>query len=123
MQSLRDGLGFLLADVSRLMRREFARRMDGRLSILTFAQARALVQSGEYDLVVLDELVTATFFELLSLDAVLAFLAMRPAAVELVMTGRGAPEELIAAADLVTEMRPVKHYYDAGVLARPGIEY
>ena len=43
MQSLRDGLGFLLADVSRLMRREFARRMDGRLSILTFAQARALV--------------------------------------------------------------------------------
>lgn len=86
-------------------------------------QARVLVQSGEYDLVVLDELLTATFFELLSLDAVLAFLAMRPAAVELVMTGRGAPEELIAAADLVTEMRPVKHYYDAGVLARPGIEY
>ena len=43
MQSQRDGLGFLLADVSRLMRREFAQRMDGRLSILTFAQARALV--------------------------------------------------------------------------------
>ena len=42
---------------------------------------------------------------------------------ELVITGRRAPEELIAAADLVTEMRPLKHYYDAGVPARPGIEF
>ncbi len=47
----------------------------------------------------------------------------KPAAVELVMTGRRAPEEAIAAADLVTEMRPLKHYFDAGVPARPGIEY
>jgi cob(I)alamin adenosyltransferase len=88
-----------------------------------FAAARELVESGEYDLVVLDELVTAVFFELVSLDSVLAMMATKPAGVELVLTGRRAPQELIAAADLVTEMRPLKHYYDAGVEARPGIEF
>ncbi len=54
---------------------------------------------------------------------VLALMALKPAAVELVITGRRAPDELIAAADLATEMRPLKHYYDAGVQARPGIEF
>jgi len=88
-----------------------------------FETARALVNSGDYDLVVLDELVTALFFELVPLDGVLALMALKPAAVELVITGQRAPEELVAAADLVTEMRPLKHYYDAGVKARPGIEY
>jgi cob(I)alamin adenosyltransferase len=88
-----------------------------------FAKARALVGSGDYDLVVLDELITAVFFELIPADDVLAMMAAKPVAVELVMTGRRAPEELVAAADLVTEMRPLKHYYDAGVAARPGIEY
>ena len=88
-----------------------------------FARARQLVMGGEYDLVVLDELVTAVFFELVPLDDVLALLRDKPAGVELVVTGRRAPAEIVAAADLVTEMRPVKHYYDAGVEAREGIEY
>lgn len=88
-----------------------------------FGRARALVTGGEYDLVVLDELVTALYFELVPLAAALELIAARPAAVELVITGRRAPQELIAAADLVTEMRPLKHYFDAGVRARPGIEY
>ena len=87
------------------------------------ARARALVESGDYDVVVLDELCTALSFELLALDDVLAMLAVRPPAVELVLTGRGAPEALVAAADLATEMRPLKHYYEAGVKARPGIEF
>jgi cob(I)alamin adenosyltransferase len=87
------------------------------------ARARALVESGDYDLVVLDELVTALFFELVPLSSVLELIAARPAAVELVITGRRAPEELVAAVDLATEMRPLKHYFDAGVQARPGIEY
>ncbi len=86
-------------------------------------RARALVLGGEHDVLILDELVTAVFFGLVPLDAVLDLIASRPSAVELVITGRRAPEELIAAADLVTEMRPLKHYYDAGVMARRGIEY
>ncbi len=88
-----------------------------------FARARDLVTSGAYDVVVLDELVTALYFELVTLDDVLALLRDKPAHVELVLTGRRAPDELLAAADLVTEMVPRKHYYDAGVGAREGIEY
>ncbi len=88
-----------------------------------FSRARALVMSGDYDLVVLDELVTAVFFELVPVGSVLDLITTKPAAVELVITGRRAPEELVAAADLATEMRPLKHYFDAGVQARPGIEY
>ncbi len=57
------------------------------------------------------------------IDRVLALITGKPAAVELVITGRRAPDELIAAADLATEMRPLKHYYDAGVQARSGIEF
>ncbi|HQF52401.1 MAG TPA: cob(I)yrinic acid a,c-diamide adenosyltransferase [Thermoleophilia bacterium] len=88
-----------------------------------FARARALVGSGDYDLVVLDELVTAVFFELVPLAEVLALIREKPAGVELVITGRRAPGELVAAVDLATEMRPLKHYFDAGVKARPGIEF
>jgi cob(I)alamin adenosyltransferase len=88
-----------------------------------FARARALVESGEYDLVVLDELVTAVFFELVPVSGVLELIREKPEQVELVITGRRAPDELVAAADLATEMRPLKHYFDAGVQARPGIEF
>lgn len=88
-----------------------------------FARARALVESGDYDVVVLDELVTAVFFELVPLGMVLDLVREKPEQVELVVTGRRAPEALIAAADLATEMRPLKHYFDAGVQARPGIEF
>jgi cob(I)alamin adenosyltransferase len=87
------------------------------------ARARALVMSGDYDLVVLDELVTAVFFELVPVSSVLDLIREKPEQVELVITGRRAPEELVAAADLATEMRPLKHYFDAGVRARPGIEF
>jgi cob(I)alamin adenosyltransferase len=79
--------------------------------------------SGDYDVVVLDELVTAVFFELVPEDDVIALLREKPGDVELVITGRRAPDALVAAADLVTEMRPLKHYYDAGIEARRGIEF
>ncbi len=85
-------------------------------------QARQALSSGEYDIVVLDEVNVALWFGLLSLDQVLALLDQRPERVELVLTGRYAPPELIERADLVTEMREVKHYYRQGGPARPGIE-
>ncbi|HOT24299.1 MAG TPA: cob(I)yrinic acid a,c-diamide adenosyltransferase [Thermoleophilia bacterium] len=88
-----------------------------------FARARDLVMGGDYDVVVLDELATALYFELVALDDVLAMVRDKPAHVELVITGRRAPDGLLEAADLVTEMVPRKHYYDAGVAAREGIEY
>jgi len=61
-------------------------------------------------------------FELVSVEEILEIAALRPEGVELVLTGRYAPPEVIAVADLVTEMKVVKHYYDQGVGARDGIE-
>jgi cob(I)alamin adenosyltransferase len=71
---------------------------------------------------VLDEVNVTIWFGLLAVEEVLALLDQRPGHVEVVLTGRRAPQELIERADLVTEMRMVKHYYEQGVLARAGIE-
>ena len=86
------------------------------------ARARKAMLSGKYDLVVLDEVNVAIWFGVLSTEDVLAFLEAKPEHVEVVLTGRRAPQALIDRADLVTEMREVKHYYREGVTARPGIE-
>lgn len=85
-------------------------------------QAREAMLSGQYDLVVLDEVNVAIWFGLLTVEEVLAFLDQRPSHVEVILTGRRAPQELIERADLVTEMQAVKHYYQQGVVARKGIE-
>ena len=78
--------------------------------------------SGDYDLVIADEANVAVALGLIEPDDLVSLIDLRPEQVELVLTGRGAPEAVLARADLVTEMRCVRHYYDRGVLARPGIE-
>jgi len=85
-------------------------------------RARVAMLSGGYDIVVLDEANVAIWFGLLAVEDVLAFIDGKPERVEVVLTGRRAPQELVDRADLVTEMREVKHYYAQGVLARDGIE-
>ncbi|MBI2919305.1 MAG: cob(I)yrinic acid a,c-diamide adenosyltransferase [Chloroflexi bacterium] len=85
--------------------------------------AQNAVLGGQYHVVVLDEINVALAFGLIPVDAVMELIRQRPPAVELVLTGRKAPPELIAIADLVTEMREVKHPFQQGVLARPGIDY
>lgn len=85
--------------------------------------ARRVIASGEHDLVILDEINVALAYNLLPLGEVLDMLQRRPAGVEVVLTGRAAPPELIEAADLVTEMVPRKHYWEAGIKARRGIEW
>jgi cob(I)alamin adenosyltransferase len=85
--------------------------------------ARQVILAGEHDLVILDEINLALTFNLLPREEVLQVLRQRPSGVEVVLTGRQAPPELVELADLVTEMRPIKHYYEAGVKARPGIEW
>jgi cob(I)alamin adenosyltransferase len=86
------------------------------------AICREAIVSGTYRLVVLDEIVVAAARGVLTEEAVLETIADRPADVELVLTGRGATDRMIAAADLVTEMREVKHYFSAGFQARTGVE-
>ncbi|HOI30391.1 MAG TPA: cob(I)yrinic acid a,c-diamide adenosyltransferase [Melioribacteraceae bacterium] len=85
-------------------------------------RAKDKMISGNYDLVVLDEVCVAIYFKLFNTIEVLDFIKSKPANVELILTGRYCPQELIDAADLVTEMKEVKHYYQTGVLTRKGIE-
>lgn len=85
--------------------------------------ARRVIAEGKHDLVILDEINLALAFEQIPLTEVLEVLRRRPPRVEVVLTGRDAPPELLKLADLVTEMRPVKHYFQAGVRARAGIEW
>lgn len=87
-----------------------------------YNRALEAIQSGDYDVVILDEYNMALFFELVSWKQTEQLLKSRNLQTELVFTGRGAPQELIDAADLVTEMKEVKHYYLQGVMARKGIE-
>ena len=96
--------------------------IDIRMARDGLTRCAALLESGEYDVVILDELTIALHFGLLTIDAVLDALNRRHPAVEVVVTGRYAPQELIDAADLVTEMREIKHYYTQGVLSRDGID-
>ena len=86
-------------------------------------RARTEILSGERELVVLDELTYTFHYGFLSEDEVLATLRERPPHVHVVVTGRNAPEALVEAADLVSEMKAVKHPYAAGVKAQIGIDY
>ncbi len=88
-----------------------------------FATARAAIASGEFQLVVLDEVNVAVSLGLVDEDELLATLDDKPEHVEVVLTGRDASERIVERADLVTEMRMVKHFYEAGIPARRGIEF
>ena len=85
--------------------------------------ARKIVDSGEYDIVILDEINVALHLKLIETDEVVELIRNKPRHVELILTGRYAPSEVIDAADLVTEMIEVKHPYAQGTLGRKGIEY
>ncbi len=86
------------------------------------ARMKEILSSGDYDLVVFDEINTSLFFQLVSVEEVMAVLDLKPEKTEVILTGRYAPQEIMDRADLVTEMREIKHYYNAGVDARAGIE-
>jgi cob(I)alamin adenosyltransferase len=87
------------------------------------AAAREAVLSGEYDLVVLDEVNVALEYKLIELEKVVEIINNKPRHVELILTGRYADKRLVGMADAVTEMVKVKHPFDSGVSARKGIEY
>jgi cob(I)alamin adenosyltransferase len=104
------------------IRREEVTAEHGAQARRGLERARRAMLSGQYHIVVLDEVNVAIWFGLLGVEDVLSVLDERPGEVEVVLTGRRAPPELIERADLVTEMREVKHYYQQGVPAREGIE-
>jgi cob(I)alamin adenosyltransferase len=123
----------------------FARRMEGRVDFYTLGegytwetqdrgrdtavagkaweQARALIEDPRYQIVVLDELNIVLKYDYLPLDDVLETLRRKREDLHVIITGRNAKEELIELADLVTEMRLIKHPYKSGIKAQKGIEY
>jgi cob(I)alamin adenosyltransferase len=96
---------------------------DVELAQEALALAEQVVKNGEYAIVILDEINVALNLKLINLDEVLELIKNKPKHVELILTGRYAPEEIIEAADLVTEMKEVKHPFNKGYQARKGIEY
>jgi cob(I)alamin adenosyltransferase len=95
---------------------------DIRLAEQALSKGSEALASGDFDLVILDEVNGAVSFGLLSVEQLLDLIKSRPDKVELVLTGRNADKRVIEAADLVTEMCEVRHYYKTGVPARVGIE-
>ena len=95
---------------------------DVKLCHEAMLYAQRAITSGEYDIVVLDEINVAMDLGLLKKEEVLRLLDERPSHVELILTGRHAAKEIIERADLVTEMKEIKHYYRKGIESRTGIE-
>ena len=115
---IRGGKGFVrnVRDKKSLSQHLAAARKALRLS-------ERIISSGAYDIVILDEINYAMSAKLIKVRPVLDLIRRKPADVSLVLTGRRAPHSIINAADLVTEMRKIKHPYDKGVSARKGIDF
>ncbi len=96
---------------------------DQRAAAAAWQRSRELILSGEQDLVVLDEITYAFSYGFVALDDVLATLRERPPHVHVVLTGRHAPEALVAMADLVTEMKSHRHPFEKGEKAQPGVDF
>ena len=87
-----------------------------------FDRSLDVIEDDQFSLIILDEIVTAHLFKIVTIDDIRALINKKPENRELVLTGRGATDELIDLCDLVTEMREIKHYYTKDVIARVGIE-
>lgn len=97
--------------------------IDKRAAEAAWEKAKGFIASGEYFLIVLDELTYTVHHHFLQLPEILSTLQNRPKDLTVVVTGRDAPQELIEMADLVTEMKKVKHPFDTGVPAKPGVDF
>lgn len=117
-QILKTGLGFVGIMGDTLPREEHANAAEKGLAL-----AKKEIESGKWDTVILDEVNNAVDLKFISAEQVLELINLTPSASHLILTGRNAPKEFIDLADLVTEMREVKHPYDKGVKAQRGLEY
>ena len=97
--------------------------IDIELARQGFAAAQKAVMSGKYNMVILDEINVAVDFNLIPLQDVIDLIKNRPPQVDLIMTGRYAPKEILKLADTVSEVKEIKHHYAAGIKDRAGIEY
>lgn len=117
-QIRKTGLGFVGIMDDALPREEHAKAAEEGLAF-----AKKEIESGKWDMVILDEINNAVDLKLISAEQVLELINLTPGALHLILTGRNAPQEFIDRADLVTEMRDIKHPYEKGIKAQRGLEY
>ena len=112
--------------------RGFIKFVDGKMHITqkdrenaeaSIQYAKEKINSGKYDMIILDEINNIIAYGLVDLQEVIDIIRERPKELDLVLTGRGAPDELIDIADTVSEIREIKHAYSKGIKAKKGIEY
>jgi cob(I)alamin adenosyltransferase len=118
LEWIRAGIGFY-----RIMGDDRPEKAHREAAAEGLATAREKITSGDYPLVILDEINNAIHEGLLDVADVLAVLREKPEAVHVILTGRDAPPELIQMADLVTEMKEIKHPFRQGILAQKGFDY
>lgn len=120
IQIVRMGMGFT---IERLRDPRIPMEEHEGAATRAFERAREVVLADEYDMIVLDEILGSIKANLIGLDDVLGLIRDKPERLHLVLTGRGAPPELVDAADLVTEMKMIKHPFQQGIKAQRGIEF
>jgi cob(I)alamin adenosyltransferase len=120
VEVVRMGTGFT---IERLRDPRIAMSKHEEAAARAFERAQEVVTSGNYDMVILDEILGSIKANLVTLDQVLDLIKAKPPQLHLVLTGRGVPPEIVDAADLVSEINPVKHPYEQGISAQRGIEF
>ena len=118
-----ENLTIIQAGLDRIVYTNNKSELDAKEINKGWEIAKKAIQNHEYNLVILDEANIAIDLGLIDLDDVIKVLKSKPKEMEIVLTGRNAKPEIIELAHLVSEIRPVKHYWDTGVVARKGIEY
>ena len=118
-----ENLTILPMGADHMCEKRGSREEDEELTRKGLEKAEEVLTSGEYDMVILDEINNSMRFGLVEQKDLIAMLERRAPHTEVVLTGRGVPQEIIDYADLVTEMKLVKHPFDKGIDARKGIEY
>ncbi len=103
--------------------KENPEKIDVDLAKNCWEKAKKAIFSGNYDIVILDELNVALDFKLLQIDEIISTLKNKPENVEIIITGRYAPKEIIEISDLITEMKEIRHYYHKGIPEREGFEF
>lgn len=103
--------------------RENSAQVDIDLAVQGFEKAKEVIQSGQYNMVILDEINVVVDFGLIPEEVVLDLAKNKPPELDLILTGRYASDRLMEMADLVSEVTEIKHHYNAGIKDRAGIEY
>lgn len=103
-------------------RKELPDKMEIDKARRGLEKAKAKMLNGDFDIIILDEVCVAIYFGLFNDEEILTFIKQKPDNIEIILTGRYCPDKLIERAELVTEMKEIKHYYQDGIAARKGIE-